>query len=61
MSTINARAITRGNGSTIWVEDIKWHFKRNGPWRYTLSKIYYEEEVENEVKKLRNWTKSIAA
>ena len=43
------------------VEDIKWHFKRNGPWRYKLSEIYYEEEVENEVKKLRNWTKSIAA
>jgi transposase len=43
------------------LDDVKWHFKRNGPWRYKLSEIYYEEEVEKEVKKLRNWTKSIAA
>ena len=43
------------------VEDVKWHFKCNGPWRYKLSEIYYEEKVEQEVKKLRNWTKSIAA
>jgi len=43
------------------VEDVKWHFRCNGPWRYKLSEIYYEEKVEQEVKNLRNWTNSIAA
>ena len=43
------------------VDDIKWHLKKNGPWRYKLSAIYYEQEIEIEVKKLRNRTKLIAA
>jgi transposase len=28
------------------VEDVEWHFKLNGPWKYKLSRIYYSEEVE---------------
>jgi len=28
------------------VSDVKWHLKRNGPWRYKLSSIYYESEVD---------------
>jgi transposase len=43
------------------VDDIKWHLKKNGPWRYKLSDIYYDREIENEVKKLKNRTKLIAA
>jgi len=35
------------------VDDIKWHLKKNGPWRYKLSDIYYDREIENEVKKLK--------
>jgi putative transposase len=27
------------------VSDVRWHFKRNGPWRYQLSSIYYTPEV----------------
>ena len=43
------------------IEDIKWHFKLNGPWRYKLSEVYYEESVENEMKKLKPQLKSLAA
>src|SRR5215210_928852 len=28
------------------VADVIWHLKRNGPWRYRLSKIYYAPEVD---------------
>jgi transposase len=28
------------------VSDVVWHLKRNGPWRYKLSEIYYEPEVD---------------
>ena len=28
------------------VGDVVWHLKRNGPWRYKLSSIYYEPEVD---------------
>ncbi len=28
------------------VNDVKWHLKRNGPWRYKLSSLYYESEVD---------------
>ncbi len=28
------------------VSDVVWHLKRNGPWRYKLSKIYYASEVD---------------
>jgi putative transposase len=27
------------------VEDVEWHLKRNGPWQYQLSGIYYAPEV----------------
>jgi len=32
--------------------------RKNGPWRYKLSDIYYDREIENEVKKLKNRTKT---
>jgi hypothetical protein len=25
---------------------VVWHLKRNGPWRYRLSEIYYTPEVD---------------
>ncbi len=28
------------------VSDVVWHLKRNGPWRYRLSEIYYAPEVD---------------
>ena len=28
------------------VADVVWHLKRNGPWRYKLSEIYYTPEVD---------------
>jgi putative transposase len=28
------------------VSDVRWHLKRNGPWRYQLSSIYYTPEVD---------------
>ncbi|MCA1607583.1 MAG: hypothetical protein LC775_19435, partial [Acidobacteria bacterium] len=28
------------------VGDVLWHLKRNGPWRYQLSSIYYTPEVD---------------
>lgn len=28
------------------VNDVKWHLKRNGPWRYRLSSIYYTPEID---------------
>lgn len=28
------------------VTDVVWHLKRNGPWRYRLSEIYYAPEVD---------------
>jgi transposase len=28
------------------VADVVWHLKRNGPWRYRLSKIYYAPEID---------------
>jgi putative transposase len=28
------------------VADVVWHLKRNGPWRYRLSEIYYTPEVD---------------
>ncbi len=34
------------------VGDVKWHLKRNGPWRYQLSSIYYTPEVDAAVAKL---------
>jgi len=27
------------------VQDVKQHLRRNGPWRYALSAIYYTPEV----------------
>ncbi len=34
------------------VSDVKWHLKRNGPWQYQLSSIYYTPEVEQAVAEL---------
>lgn len=31
---------------TDLVSDVVWHLKRNGPWRYKLSDIYYQPEVD---------------
>ncbi len=31
------------------VGDVVWHLKRNGPWRYKLSEIYNEAEVDRAV------------
>jgi transposase len=31
---------------TDLVADVVWHLKRNGPWRYRLSEIYYAPEVD---------------
>ncbi len=31
---------------TDLVGDVVWHLKRNGPWRYKLSSIYSEPEVD---------------
>jgi len=34
------------------VSDVVWHLKRNGPWRYKLSEIYYTSEVDAALEKL---------
>lgn len=34
------------------VADVVWHLKRNGPWRYRLSEIYYAPEVDAVVTEL---------
>ncbi len=34
------------------VADVVWHLKRNGPWRYKLSEIYYTSEVDAALEKL---------
>ena len=34
------------------VADVVWHLKRNGPWRYKLSEIYYAPEVDAAVAEL---------
>jgi transposase len=31
---------------TDLVSDVVWHLKRNGPWCYRLSEIYYAPEVD---------------
>ncbi len=36
------------------LSDVKWHLKRNGPWRYKLSSIYYESEVDAALAELNN-------
>jgi transposase len=35
------------------VQDVKHHFQVNGPWRYTLSELYYTPEVTATVAALR--------
>jgi len=37
---------------TELVADVVWHLKRNGPWRYKLSEIYYAPEVDRAVAEL---------
>jgi transposase len=34
------------------VSDVRMHLRKNGPWRYTLSEIYYEQDVEEAIKLL---------
>jgi transposase len=36
------------------VGDVVWHLKMNGPWRYKLSSIYYEPEVDAALAELNN-------
>ncbi len=36
------------------VGDVVWHLKRNGPWRYKLSRIYYASEVDAALAELNN-------
>ncbi len=43
------------------VSDVVWHLKRNGPWRYRLSEIYYEPEVDGAMAELLAAKKSKAA
>ena len=37
---------------TDLIADIKWHLRRNGPWRYKLSEIYYAPEIDAAVASL---------
>jgi transposase len=34
------------------VADVVWHLKRNGPWRYRLSEMYYAPEVDAAIAEL---------
>ncbi|MDQ3254276.1 MAG: IS630 family transposase [Acidobacteriota bacterium] len=43
------------------VGDVLWHLKRNGPWRYQLSSIYYTPEVDAAVAELCDTQNSKAA
>lgn len=43
------------------VGDVVWHLKRNGPWRYKLSSIYYTPEVGTAVAELDEARKLKAA
>jgi len=43
------------------VNDVKWHLRSNGPWRYKLSSIYYTPEIDAEVAELRATQKLKAA
>jgi len=43
------------------VSDVVWHLKRNGPWRYRLSELYYEAEVDAAMAELLTAEKSMAA
>ena len=48
--------VTRNHGrKQIWrlVEDVRRHFRENGPWRYRLSEIYFTAEVTSALKRLR--------
>jgi transposase len=55
---------TRNHKRTCIVElvsDVVWHLKRNGPWRYRLSEIYYAPEVDAAVGELVDAEKLKAA
>ena len=43
------------------VDDVKWHLKRNGPWRYQLPSIYYTPEIDTAVAELSDAQKLKAA
>ncbi len=43
------------------VSDVVWHLKRNGPWRYKLSEIYYAPEVDTALAELKMAEKLKAA
>src|SRR5215472_4025545 len=34
------------------IGDVRRHFRENGPWKYKMGEIYYEEEVTAAVKKM---------
>lgn len=46
---------------TELVADVGWHLKRNGPWRYKLSEIYYTPEVTAALSELGDTEKLKAA
>lgn len=46
---------------TDLISDVVWHLKRNGPWRYKLSEIYYAPEVDAAVTELITNQISMAA
>lgn len=41
--------------------DVVWHLKKNGPWKYKLSGVYYTEEINHEVEKLESAAKAKVA
>lgn len=46
---------TRNHKRTLLADlvgDVVWHLKRNGPWRYKLSDIYYAPEIDQAVAEL---------
>lgn len=46
---------TRNHKRTLLADlvgDVVWHLKRNGPWRYQLSDIYYAPEIDQAVAEL---------
>ena len=46
---------TRNHKRTLLADlvgDVVWHLKRNGPWRYKLSDIYYTPEIDQAVAEL---------
>jgi hypothetical protein len=43
------------------VADVERYLRKNGPWRYTLSEIYYEEEVDRAIDSIDKSPELLAA